>query len=131
MMPRRSTQHQKEAKMSGKKLTLAAGVTAYLEHLRKAGKSKNTIGVYKRCLDLAVEHFGAEKDLRKMLPVHVAGFFKSDAVLKKPDGSPRARLSVEQNIRVLKQLLVFCHEKGMIEALPLPKDMIPKSPQRA
>ena len=107
--------------------TLKEGIEAYIGHLQAQGKKGTTIGVYKKALALAAGHFGEDRDLARMLPAHAAGFLKSDAVLKKPDGAERAEISVEQIRRVFRQMLTFCRDKGLIESLPLPKDELAKA----
>ena len=107
--------------------TLKEGIEAYINHMQAQGKKGTTVGVYKKALALAASHFGEDRDLGKMLPAHAAKFLKSDAVLKKPDGTPRAEISVEQIKRVFRQMLTFCRDKGLIENLPLPKDELAKA----
>jgi hypothetical protein len=110
----------KEEKMSERYL-LKEAVQAYLASLQESSSSATTQKTYARCLDLALAHFGEDRDLKKLLAAHVARFFASDAVNKKPDGSPRAKLSVDQVRRVFRQMLTHCHEKGLIDAVPLPR----------
>ena len=101
--------------------TMRQGVDGYLARLAEMGASEATRGTYKRCLDLALAHFGEDRDLRKMIPAHVSRYFGSDAVLKKADGSPRAALSVAQIKRAFRQMLAHAHETGHVDAVPLPR----------
>ncbi|MCC6158877.1 MAG: hypothetical protein IT350_12565 [Deltaproteobacteria bacterium] len=102
--------------------TLRQGVDGYLARLAEMGASEATRSTYARCLQIAVDHFGEDRDLRRMIAAHVAGFFKSDPVTKKPDGSPRAGLSIAQIKRAFRQALAHAHECGKIDAVPLPRD---------
>ena len=62
---------------------------------------------------------GEDKEVGKILPVHVDAFFKSEAatMLK---GKPRAEASVLQIRRIVRTALVWWHEQGYSEKLPLP-----------
>ncbi len=101
--------------------TLKQGVEGYLARLAEMNASEATQGTYKRCLDLALAHFGEERDLSKMIPAHVSRYFGCDAVTKKPDGSDRAKLSVAQIRRAFRQMLAHAHEARYIDSVPLPR----------
>ena len=105
--------------MTTKTITLKAGAAAHLVHLEAIGKKASTLGTAKRTLDLLVAHMGEDKEVGKILPVHVDAFFKSEAatVLK---GKPRAEASVLQIRRIVRTALVWWHEQGYSEKLPLP-----------
>ena len=49
-------------------------------------------------------------------------FFKSDALLKLPNGRERSAPTVEKTKRVLRMFLIWAKETGRIDKLPLPKD---------
>ena len=104
-----------------KELTLQAGIEEYIEHLGAIGKKASTIGTATRTLKLFEEHLGADKVIAKIMPVHVAGFFKSEpaATLK---GKPRAKASILQIRRIVRSALVWWHEQGYVASVPLPKD---------
>jgi hypothetical protein len=105
--------------MTTKTITLKAGAAAHLVHLEAIGKKPSTLGTAKRTLDLLVAQMGEDKEIGKILPVHVAAFFKSEAatMLK---GKPRAEASVLQIRRIVRAALVWWHEQGYSEKLPLP-----------
>ena len=48
-------------------------------------------------------------------------FFRSDALLKLPSGKERSQPTVEKTKRVLRMFLIWAHETGQIDKLPLPK----------
>jgi hypothetical protein len=105
--------------MTTKTITLKAGAAAHLVHLEAIGKKPSTLGTTKRTLDLLVAHMGEDKGVGKILPVHVAGFYKSEAatMLK---GKPRAEASVLQIRRIVRAALVWWHKQGYSDRLPLP-----------
>ena len=105
--------------MTTKTITLKAGAAAHLVHLEAIGKKPSTLGTAKRTLDLLVAHMGEDKEVGKILPVHVDAFFKSEAatMLK---GKPRAEASVLQIRRIVRAALVWWHEQGYCAKLPLP-----------
>jgi len=132
---------QKEQVMSTKTVTIKQAAEKYLEHLGELGKNARTIETYKRHLDLAIAHFGEAKDVAKILPVHVAAFFKSDPVnnlIREPkkEGEPRRERqrsihTIRQTIRVYKQMLVFCKDQGWTDKVPMPKEFAPKIKESA
>jgi len=106
-------------------ITLKDAATKYIEHLEAIGKKPSTLGTTRRTLDLLAAHMGEDKEVGKILTVHVAGFFKSDAATMQPgkDGPrPRAEASILQIRRIVRSALVWWHEQGFIEDVPLPKD---------
>ena len=105
--------------MSETSITLKAASAAYIVHLGAVGKKPSTLGTVKRTLDLLTEAMGEDKEVGKILPVHVAAFYKSESatILK---GKPRAEASVLQIRRIVRAALVWWHEQGYSERLPLP-----------
>ena len=92
----------------------------YTEHLEAVGKKPSTVKTAQRTMDLFVGHLGEGKEVGKILPVHVAGFFKSDAATTLK-GKPRAKASILQIRRIVRGALVFWHEQGSLDNVPLPK----------
>jgi len=99
---------------------LHIGVEEYIDHLVAIGKKPSTVGTTKRTLQLFEENLGAKKVIAKILPVHVAGFFKSEAATTL-NGKPRAKASILQIQRIVRGALVLWHEQGYLESVPLPK----------
>ena len=64
---------------------------------------------------------GEDKEVGKILAVHVNSFYASEAatMLK---GKPRATASVLQIRRIVRAALVWWHEQGYSERLPLPAE---------
>ena len=104
-----------------KEVELHIGIEEYIEHLTAIGKKPSTVGTAKRTMALFGEHLGAKKVVAKIMPVHVAGFFKSDAATTLRD-KPRAKASILQIRRIVRGALMFWHEQGHLETVPLPKD---------
>ena len=100
---------------------LSIGIEEYIEHLTAIGKKASTVGTARRTMALFQENLGAKKVIAKIMPVHVAGFFKSDAATTLRD-KPRAKASILQIRRIVRGVLVFWHERGYLDAVPLPKD---------
>ena len=102
-------------------VTLKDTVPGFIEHLRALGKKKGTVHSYGKDMELAVNFFGEDKRVSAILPVHVSKFFASDYVNKKPNGAEKAELTIEKTKRVFRQFLVWAHEQGTIQDIPLPK----------
>ena len=118
--------------MSKKVTTLKEAVEKYMEHLEKEGKTERTRYTYLMDLKLALEHFGEDKILAKLIPAQVAGFFKSDLVTKVPkSGREKSPITVTKTLRVFRQMLVFCRDQKWIETLPLTKDEAAKVKDKA
>jgi len=109
--------------MSSKTITLKTAVEKYMEHLEAEGKTERTRYTYLMDLKLALEHFGEDKKLAKLIPAQVAGFFKSDLVTTVPkSGRAKSEITITKTKRVFRQMLVFCRDQQWIETLPLTKD---------
>lgn len=97
----------------------------YLEHLKAIGKKPSTIGTARRTLDLLVGEMGEDKEVGKILPLHVDKFFKSERATMqagKEGMKPRAEASVLQIRRIVRSALVWWHEQGLSKTVSLPKD---------
>jgi site-specific recombinase XerD len=76
--------------------TLHQAAQAYLEHLRTQGKKERTLYTYGKDFEQIEAFFGAERKLSSVLIPHVGKFFKSDALLKLPNGRERSAPTVEK-----------------------------------
>jgi len=118
--------------MSKNVTTLKEAVQKYMEHLEAEGKTERTRYTYSKDLDLALEFFGEDKKLAKLIPAQVAGFFKSDLVTTVPkSGREKSQITITKTKRVFRQMLVFCREQKWIEKLPLTKDEAAKVKEKA
>jgi len=103
--------------------SLKEACEAYTAHMKEKGQSASTLGTIQRTLALLVEEMGEEKEVGKILPVHVDKFFKSEKATMQPgkDGmKPRAQASVLQIRRITRMALVWWKEAGMTDRLALP-----------
>ena len=101
-------------------INLKDATAKYTQHLEAVGKKPSTVGTARRTMDLFVGHLGEGKEVAKILPVHVAGFFKSEAATTLK-GKPRAEASILQIRRIVRGALVFWHEQGYLSSVPVPK----------
>ena len=119
--------------MSKKKtITLKQAVEKYMEYLAACGKTERTQYTYHMDLKLALEHFGEDKDIAKLIPAQVAGFFKSDLVTKVPkSGRDKSEITITKTRRVFRQMLVFCRDQKWIDKIPLTKDELARVKDKA
>ena len=101
--------------------TLKDATELYLTHLAAIGKKPSTIGTARRTLDLLIADMGEDKEIAKIMPVHVSKFFKSEAATMLR-GKPRAEASVLQIRRIVRSTLVWWHTEGLISTIPVPAD---------
>ena len=106
--------------------TLVDGANEYVVFLEKSGKAKaSTIGTVKRTLDLLKKEMGEEKEIGKILSVHVDSFYKSETATMQQckDGlRPRAEASILQIRRIVRAALVWWKDQGYTDRLQLQAD---------
>ena len=105
--------------------TLKEACEAYNAHMKEKGQSASTLGTIQRTLALMLEEMGENREVGKILPVHVDKFFKSEKATMQPgkDGmKPRAQASVLQIRRITRMALVWWKEAGYTERLAIPGD---------
>ncbi|MHB9038844.1 MAG: hypothetical protein ACYC64_19550 [Armatimonadota bacterium] len=102
--------------------TLGQALAEYLEHLKAEGNSDRTIYTYNMDAKQITEFFGADRKLTSILTPHVGKFLKSDILLKLPNGTCRADLTVKKTVRVLRMFMLWSRDRGYITSLPLPKN---------
>jgi hypothetical protein len=108
-------------------MALNTAVEDYMKHLELNGKKPRTLYTYGKDCEQIIAFFGQEKLLKNILPVHVAAFYKSDALLKIPkNGKQRQPETVRKTKRVFRMLLTWAKEQGFIESVPLPREPITK-----
>jgi hypothetical protein len=99
--------------------------TAFVTHQRERGQKPSTIGTICRTLELLIAEMGEEKEVGKILTVHVDKFYKSEATTMQPgkDGlKPRAKASVLQIRRIVRLALVWWKEQGWLDKIPVPSE---------
>ncbi len=114
------------ATKKAKEITFEKAIPAFLKHLAENGKNERTVEVYGRCLENVAVYFGQDKPLGKLTPATIGTFFKSDAFLKKPNGKAKSEITLTQNRRVLRMMLVWANETGYLADVPLPKAELKK-----
>lgn len=106
--------------------TLKDACAAFVEHLRETGTPDNSLSSYAWNLRLLINHLGEEKEVGKILTVHIATFFKSEAattkVTKTGEQVPRTAGSISQLRRVTGWALVWFQTQGWIDRVPLPAE---------
>ena len=102
------------------KINLKDAAGQYIKYLEEVGKKPSTVGTARRTMDIFVGHMSEDKEVGKILPVHVAGFFKSEVATMRND-KPRAEASILQIRRIVRGALVWWCEQGYAETVPLPK----------
>ena len=91
----------------------------------KSARKPSTVRTTKRSLDLLIAQMGEDKEVGKILPLHVDKFFKSEAATMQPGKAglkPRAEASILQIRRIVRSALVWWHEQGHTKTIALPKD---------
>lgn len=101
--------------------TLKTAIETYLAEINSSDKAKSTKYTFGNCLGIMQAHFGEEKEVGKILPVHMAGYFKSEGVMGTAE-KPKAKPTSDQIKRISRQFLVWAQGQGYIERLPLPKE---------
>lgn len=103
---------------------LKDALAEYLQSLEVAGKHPRTLYTYGQDCKQILSFFGSEKQLTKLLPAHVARFYRSNELLRIPkNGKDRAPATVKKTVRVLHRFLRWAKEQGYIETLPRPKQV--------
>ena len=103
------------------KINLKDAAGQYIKYLEEVGKKPSTVGTARRTMDIFVGHMSEDKEVGKILTVHVAGFFKSEVATMRND-KPRAEASILQIRRIVRGALVYWHEQGLLKDVPLPKE---------
>lgn len=103
-------------------ITLQEAIKGYMKDLESKGKKPATLYTYGKDCEQILTFFGPDKLLKNILPVHVAAFYKSDALLKiLKNGKQRQPETIRKTKRVFKMLLIWSQEQGHIANVPLPK----------
>ena len=101
--------------------TLKEVAEDYIDALVFTETKASTIKVYRKALDLAIEHFGEQRKIDSIMVTHVGKFYASKEVNFLSNGKPKAAATVKQIKRVFRQCLDFAFTQGLISSLPVPK----------
>ena len=66
--------------------TVHQAAEAFIGYLRESGKKERTLYTYRKDLDAVEAFFGADRQLAEIRLPQVGKFYKSDLLLKLPDG---------------------------------------------
>ena len=102
-------------------MTLKDTIPKYIKHLEEEGKSKSTRYTVNLDLGYLMQELGEKKELKNILTVHIAKFFKSE-IVNTSKNKPRSIHTINQIKRIVRQFLVWCKEQGYIDVLPLTKE---------
>lgn len=103
--------------------TLSQSAEEYIEILKSKGKSPRTLYTYGKDFEQILAFFGQDKDIDKVTLPLVGKFYKSDELLKLPNGKDRAPRTILKTTRVFRMFMTWAQSQGYIEILPLPKAM--------
>lgn len=103
--------------------TLVEAAQEYLEFLRNKGKSPRTLYTYGKDIEQILAFFGPDKEISKVTLSLVGKFYRSDELLKLPNGKERAPRTFLKTARVFRMLMIWAQSQGYIETLPLPKNL--------
>jgi hypothetical protein len=113
---------QAEKEKTTMNATLNEATQAYLQVLSEAGKSPRTLYTYGLDLATVVTFFGPETLLGDITPVMIGRFLKSDILrINQRSERPRSEITIQKNIRVMRQFFIWAQATQKIELLPLPK----------
>ena len=99
-------------------MQIGVAMERFRTHLEANGNSPHTISSYLRDLGMLARHVGRETAVGGVAPAALAAFVVSDAVSKRPDGSPKAPGSVDKAKASLKAFFRWAHEAGLAPANP-------------
>ena len=102
--------------------TLGELSEAYLAHLKEQGKKERTLFTYGMDLRDVNGFFGEDKKLTTLRPADFGRFLKSDTLLKLKTGKPKSDITIKKTVRVMRMMLVWAVETGVLTKLPLAKD---------
>jgi len=105
-------------------IQLKEATEQYLGFLKKQGKSERTLYTYGVDLACLKRFFGEEQALADINTIKVGKFLKSPLLLKNAkNGSERSDITINKNIRVMRQFFAWAVKKGLIDEMPLPKSV--------
>jgi len=86
--------------------------------VRKTGHFIHT----RKDLDIVEAFFGGERPVCEIRVPQVGKFYKSQILLKTPDGKDRAERTITKTMRVFRMMMVWARNMSIITELPLPKN---------
>jgi len=120
-MTNATTTKQTETTYINPTATLSSTHQAFFQYMADKGTMASTLKSYRRDWGVIEDYFGGTKKLVNILPVHIAGFAKSEELNEKADGNPKAQRTIDKTARVFRMFINFCLETGRISKSPIPK----------
>lgn len=99
-------------------MTLKQSIAQFLDHQLANGRSPHTIGAQQRDLNLLLDRFDIDCDVRTIEPAAIDGFLLSDPVQKQFNGQPKLVSSVNRTRASLKGFFRWLTETGRIDINP-------------
>jgi len=99
-------------------MQLSSAIERFGTHLEANGNSPHTISSYLRDLGMLADHAGRETAVEGVTSDALAAFLTSDAVARRPDGTPKAPGSVDKAKTSVKAFFRWAHEGGIVAANP-------------
>jgi integrase/recombinase XerC len=99
-------------------MNLSQAITNFDTYLRADSRSSHTIRSYIHDLLTFQGWLGGDPHVASIQPTHLHEFLASNLVLKKPDGSPRTKGSINKIKTVLKAFFGWLETSGVIPANP-------------
>lgn len=103
-------------------ITLTKTTHDFIEHLRSLKKKERTLYTYRKDLDIVEAFFGKDRPITDIHSAQIGKFFKSNVLLKSPEGKERAERTITKTIRVFRMMMVWAKETGRVAELQLPKN---------
>jgi integrase/recombinase XerC len=99
-------------------MNLNQAITNFDTYLRADSRSPHTIRSYIHDLLTFQRWLGGDPHVASIQPTHLHGFLASNLVLRKPDGSPRTKGSINKIKTVLKAFFGWLEREGRIPSNP-------------
>ena len=102
--------------------SLGAVGAAWIEAIRNGGHSDSTVSSYRRDLEVAYAHLGADTAVDSLTEKLIAAFNACKAVMKKRNGKAKAKATVLKTRRALRLALTWAEQEGLIKKAPYAAD---------
>ena len=99
-------------------MTLPQSIRQFLDHQLANGRSPHTIGAQQRDLNLLLDRFGIEHDIRTIDPTDIDSFLLSDPVQKQTDGKQKMTSSINRTRASIKGFFRWLTDTGQIDHNP-------------
>ncbi len=99
-------------------MQLRQAIERFRTHLEANGNSPHTISSYLRDLEMLTDRLGRETAVEGVTSDALAAFLTSDAVARRPDGTPKTPGSVDKAKTSVKAFFRWAHDGGITSANP-------------